>query len=240
MVAKDGVRLNEPDSVDFRKWIPVFPLPDVVLLPRAVLPLHIFEPRYRMMTHDALKGSRLIGMALLQPGYMSRYHTLSAPIHDVVCVSRILKEERLPDGRYHLLLQGLQRAKVLEENTQRPYRRAQLESLRTAPLNLDEEAAYRRQLRQLLGRPPLLTLIENSHWLELFECSAVGLSDLVDVLASAVLGGTEEKQAFLREPRVEYRAPALCDALRKLAQELEQGPAINAAARKWPPDISEN
>src|SRR5437016_14443168 len=77
--------------------VPLFPLPNVVLFPRAVLPLHIFEERYLVMTADALRRDRLIAMALLKPGWERDYYS-TPTIEPVVCVGQILMHEQLPDG----------------------------------------------------------------------------------------------------------------------------------------------
>src|SRR6185436_8178490 len=108
--------------------VPLFPLPNVVLFPRAVLPLHIFEERYKTMTADALAGERLVAMALLRPGWEKDYYH-RPEIEPVVCVGTILSHERLPDGKYNFLLQGHTRARVLGEHRagDTPYRLARLE-----------------------------------------------------------------------------------------------------------------
>ncbi len=77
--------------------VPLFPLPGVVLFPKAVLPLHIFEDRYKQMTADALAGQRRIAMALLQPGWEKSYYG-RPEIERIVCVGKILSCERLPEG----------------------------------------------------------------------------------------------------------------------------------------------
>src|ERR1700722_13009146 len=92
----------------------LFPLPNLVLFPHVVQPLHIFEPRYRQLMADALADDRLITMALLRPGWEEDYHQ-KPPIHSVVCLGRIHQEDRLADGRYNLLLEGLWRARIREE-----------------------------------------------------------------------------------------------------------------------------
>src|SRR5476651_2067777 len=89
--------------------VPLFPLPNVVLFPRAVLPLHIFEERYKAMTADTLRGDGRIAMALLKPGWEKCYYQRPA-IDPVVCVGTILSHEKLPDGTYNFLLQGAIRA----------------------------------------------------------------------------------------------------------------------------------
>ena len=86
--------------------VPLFPLPDVVLFPRAVLPLHIFEERYKAMTADVLAGNRLIAVALLKPGWQKNYYQ-SPAIEPVVCVGEILSWEQLPIARqFRELLEG--------------------------------------------------------------------------------------------------------------------------------------
>ena len=64
------------DADSFSGTIPIFPLPNVVLFPNMLLPLHIFEPRYREMVEDALNGEGLIGMALLKEGWQNDYYGL--------------------------------------------------------------------------------------------------------------------------------------------------------------------
>src|SRR5437588_755419 len=76
----------------------LFPLPNLVLFPYVIQPLHVFEPRYRRLLADALAGDRLMAMALLKPGWEEDYQQRPA-IHPVVCLGKIFKEERLPDGR---------------------------------------------------------------------------------------------------------------------------------------------
>src|SRR5918993_795944 len=96
--------------------IPIFPLPNVVLFPNVFLPLHIFEPRYRQMVSDALAGERMIGMVLLQPGYEPDYER-SPAVYDVGCAGLITHVERLSDGRFNIVLRGLERFRIVgEEN----------------------------------------------------------------------------------------------------------------------------
>jgi len=94
---------------DLPKTIPIFPLPGALLLPRARLPLHIFEPRYRAMVGDALARDRRIGM--IQP---QRPHE-GAPLFQIGCLGRIGEVEALPDGRYNIILEGESRFRILRE-----------------------------------------------------------------------------------------------------------------------------
>src|SRR5215467_7574945 len=95
----------------------LFPLPNLVLFPHVMQPLHIFEPRYRQMTADALAGDRLIALALLRPGWESDYDGKPA-IYPVACLGRVVAEQRLDDGRYNILLRGLSRVRLVEELSQ--------------------------------------------------------------------------------------------------------------------------
>ena len=108
--------------------IPLFPLPNVVLFPGVFLPLHIFEERYRALTRDALAGDRIIGMTLLRPGFESDYHGRPA-MYPVGCAGVISHSDRLPDGRYNIVLHGLSKFRVVEEMTDGEYRRARIEAL---------------------------------------------------------------------------------------------------------------
>ena len=99
--------------------IPVFPLAGALLFPRAQLPLHIFEPRYRAMVRDALAGDRLIGM--VQP----RDQNDPPALFETGCLGRIESVEELEDGRFNIVLEGLTRFRIARElETDTPYRRA--------------------------------------------------------------------------------------------------------------------
>ena len=89
--------------------VPVFPLAGALLFPRSQLPLHIFEPRYRAMTHDALAGDRLI--AMVQP----RDHAEPPGLFEIGCIGRIEACEELEDGRFNLVLEGLSRFRIARE-----------------------------------------------------------------------------------------------------------------------------
>src|SRR5690348_12988240 len=95
--------------------LPLFPLPNVVLFPGVSLPLHIFEPRYREMVADALSGDRLIGMVLLRPGFEAT-DDAHPPIYPLGCSGVITHVEELPDGRYNIVLRGIDRFRVVSED----------------------------------------------------------------------------------------------------------------------------
>src|ERR1700675_1270588 len=95
--------------------LPLFPLPTVVLFPNVFLPLHVFEPRYREMVAHALAGDRMIGMVLLRPGWERDYEGRPA-VFAVGCSGVMTPCERLTDGRYNIVLRGVERFRILEED----------------------------------------------------------------------------------------------------------------------------
>src|SRR3954467_9820081 len=123
--------------------LPLFPLPNVVLFPNGFLQLHIFEPRYREMVADALASDRMIGMVLLRPGWERDYEG-RPPIFPVGCSGVITHLDHLPDGRYNIVLRGLERFRIFEENPQRSYRRAAFEPL-ASPEPSEADRAVIRQ-----------------------------------------------------------------------------------------------
>jgi Lon protease-like protein len=137
--------------------IPLFPLPNVALFPAALLPLHIFEPRYRAMVADALDGERLIGMVMLRPGWEAHYERTPA-IYPVGCAGFITHADRLPDGRYNIMLRGLEKFRILRERPAREgdekYRIAQIESIEEAPLDRGASALSdaRARLERLIAK----------------------------------------------------------------------------------------
>ena len=90
----------------------LFPLPNLVLYPHVMQPLHIFEDRYREMVEDALAGDQLIAMALLEPGWESEYDS-RPPVAPLACLGKIVAHHRLDDGRYNLLLLGVERVRIV-------------------------------------------------------------------------------------------------------------------------------
>ena len=129
--------------------IPVFPLSGALLFPRAQLPLHIFEPRYRAMIRDSLASDRLIGM--IQP----RGPGEPPPLFDVGCIGRIDGVEELEDGRFNIVLEGLGRFRVIREvEADTPYRQVEADrggfndSAEPEPLGLAHRAELEREARR--------------------------------------------------------------------------------------------
>ena len=128
--------------------LPIFPLPNVVLFPNVFLPLHIFESRYREMVADAVKSDRLIGMALLRPGWEHDYEG-RPPVYPVGCSGVITHVDRLQDGRYNIVLRGVERFRIREEDHRLSYRRAVVDSLPDREPGPNDKAIIRNQRARL-------------------------------------------------------------------------------------------
>ena len=188
--------------------LPLFPLPNVVLFPNVFLPLHIFEPRYREMVADALASDRLIGMVLLRPGWDRDYEG-RPPIYSIGCSGVLTHSERLPDGRYNLMLRGIERFRILEEDHALGYRRAVVEPLREQAL----DAADRTDI--LLQRSKLESMLRPSQSSAGDPRMPASMSDedLVNALAQYLDFEPLEKQALLEKPSLRTRAESLVELL---------------------------
>jgi Lon protease-like protein len=111
------------------------------------MPLHVFEPRYRKMVEDAMAGAKVIGMALLQPGWEPQYLG-RPPIYRIGCAGRIEQCEPVENGRYNILLRGISRFRVVEEQEGEPYRLAAVEPL---PDGAGDQASLEDLRRQVLA-----------------------------------------------------------------------------------------
>lgn len=233
--------MNPCSDIDFSRLIPIFPLPNAVLLPRAILPLHIFEPRYREMLADTLNDQALVAMAFLKPGYEERYYTHCAAIHEVVCVGRVVRHEMLEDGRYNLLLQGIVRAAVRSEDHELSYRRGLMVPLPAGAM-MDANAAegVRSDLCRLLKTEPLRDVARTANWQGLIRSNDIPLSDIIDCLAAAVCGRAQRAAEFLLERDTVRRAEWLLDELREYACRISTLNKAALAADAWPQQASLN
>jgi Lon protease-like protein len=188
--------------------LPVFPLPNVVLFPQVFLPLHIFEPRYREMVADTLEGDRLIGMVLLRPGWEGNYEG-RPPVYPIGCAGVITNHARLPDGRYNIVLRGLEKFRIVSENQSRSYRIAEVESLHE-PVDdreRDEIRAARGRLESLLVPRP------TGRGADTRLPPSMNDEDLVNTLAQYMEFDPVEKQALLEREGPLARCRSLIELL---------------------------
>jgi Lon protease-like protein len=191
---------------DLPDTIPVFPLPGALLLPRARLPLHIFEPRYLQMVDDALKTRhRLIGM--IQPREVPA--AAEKRLHAIGCAGRLTGFSETEDGRYMITLSGLSRFRVLQEvQGFAPYRRCQVD---WAPFARDlggaENDAGFRRTEFMAGLKRYFEAMElSTDW-----GSLKGADEelLINSLSMLCPFAPEDKQALLEAPSLTTRRETL-------------------------------
>ena len=192
--------------------LPIFPLPTTVLFPNVFLPLHIFEPRYRTMVADAIGGDRMIGMALLKPGWERNYEGRPA-VYAVGCSGVITHFERLDDGRYNIVLRGMERFRIVAEDDSREYRRARTDAIPERALSAADRHALQTDRAKLEAL--IAPAIEKHRMFgqRADMASAMHDEDLVNALAQYLDIEPLEKQALLERNCVRGRAEALVELL---------------------------
>ena len=224
---------DDYDLKDFDNICRMFPLPSVVLFPHAVLPLHIFEPRYRQMTEDALATDRLIAIVQIRPKG-ERTSDNEPELEAVGCLGRIFKYERLPDGRYNFLLLGRKRIRLDREVANgKLYRSSKVTIIEDLEASAEIEGR-RRELVTLFRQahdgaidPDLNALLETE----------IPLGVLADILTQAMGFTAATKQAYLAEPSVARRVLSLLDRLRNGPSDTE---GLSVPRTKFPPPFSRN
>ena len=188
--------------------LPLFPLSNVVLFPNVFLPLHIFEPRYRQMVAESLDGDRIIGMVLLRPDYQADYDG-RPPIYSVGCAGVISHAEQLEDGRYNIVLRGIEKFHVTSEDHERVYRVAQVTAMAESPSAADREQLRKDRLRI---EALMAAAIERTGADPRFP-PAVPDEDLVNALAQYLEFEPIERQALLERDGVLDRCSGLLELL---------------------------
>jgi ATP-dependent Lon protease len=216
----------------------LFPLPDLVLFPHVMQPLHIFEPRYREMVQEALDTDRLLAVVRLEPGWEADYEG-RPPVASVACLGKIVSEHRLDDGRFNILLLGLRRIAIVREVvTKGSFRVADVRILEDeqSPEHREERRCLRRELLNTFrGALPASQGVKDT--IATLLKKHVPLGVLADLIAfTAELDGPF-KQSLLAETRVVERARAL---LARLKESRKTGPTWPKAMGGFPPSFSVN
>jgi uncharacterized protein len=197
----------------------LFPLPNVVLFPGVLLPLHIFEPRYRQMVSDALGSDMLITMVL--SNVSAGQEEECPPIVDVGCIGRIVHHEPLPDGRSNLILRGLQRVRIDSEiASDRMYRMARVTDLKETCSQKGRSESVENVFKAL---SEILTLVGRASDADKLSIARdLPAARLCDLAAHCLSIDIFAKQSLLAELDVDRRVESLLawmDALRKTLQK---------------------
>jgi Lon protease-like protein len=193
----------------------LFPLPNLVLFPHTVQPLHIFEPRYVELTEEALASDQLIAPVWLQPGWERTYDG-RPPVAPVACLSRILTHQRLVDGKFNLIVQGVRRAAIRRElPPTRAFRQAEVELL--DDFYPSSGSARRQQMQQMLIDLTRELLPNPDALREQFDellASPGSLGLMTDVFAFGLGLPLAVKQQLLGDWNVDRRARSLIEKLK--------------------------
>jgi len=200
---------------------PIFPLPDVTFFPHTLMPLHVFEARYRVLVIDALERDRKLAVVRLQPGYEATYAGKPA-VHAVGGLGEIVSCERLATGRYNILLRGECRVRIEQElPTDTLYRVVRARRLVDGEAAGDAAAALARiraACRTLLG-----ALARPADLLDTALAGGQAPGVIADRVAAAVLPDTDLRQSLLETLDVTARVTRVADALESLVRELKGG-----------------
>jgi Lon protease-like protein len=201
----------------------VFPLPSAVLFPGALLPLHIFEPRYRVLVADCLGGDQVMALSQLVPGWEGQYEG-RPPQRPICCAGLVTWHDRQPDGRYNLILQGVVRARILEElPPSKPYREVKVDLLPDPEAAVPEDGLLRNALLKTSARLPGPA----AESLMKLAASRQG-GPLADAVAAALVDDVEQRYSLLAEldasVRIRRVLSEVGDLMARLAPAKPEGP----------------
>ncbi len=234
--------MSETIRVHFGKPIALFALSDTVLLPHAILPLHIFEPRYQQMVSHCLDQTGQIAIGTFErrnpsdPGSPE-----GAPVRIAVCVGQIIQHDALPDGRFNILLHGVCRAKIkqiLEPEGDRAYRMAEISPIESVEGPPSPMPMVREDLRAMLTGPRLKRLRDHETLMEWIDREDVPTHALLELIAFALVRDTELKYRLLAEADPARRAVMIKGELKYLDSLVRK--TDRQDYRSWPKGLSWN
>lgn len=194
----------------------VFPLPSAVLLPGGIMPLHVFEPRYKAMLKDAMDSDSVFAMAQVVPGQEDQLSG-RPDLDPMLCAGVISVHEHLEDGRANLVLVGVCRARIIKEWPQtHPYREVLAEALPDVPYDGEEEAQLRTAIFELMARVPN----EVGQRIAQVTTGARG-GALADILVGSLVADPERRFEVLSQLDVPSRLSAVTSDLMELISRIK-------------------
>jgi Lon protease-like protein len=233
--------MAEPITVDFGEPLPVFPLPNAVLLPYAIQPLHIFESRYRQMVEHCLDCNGQLAMASFADEHDATCDKGRPALRPAVCIGQIIHHESMEDGRHNILLHGVCRAtlvKVLEPDNDRAYRMGRLQPLEPIDQEPKPMPHIRETLHALLSGPRLRRMRCIETVMQWFDREDVTTHALLELIGFVVVQDQEMRYRLLAEPSPTRRAKLLTGELRSLDQLVSR--ANGQHHEDWPKGVSWN
>ena len=202
--------------------VPIFPLPNVTFFPRTLLPLHVFEPRYREMIGNCLAGDRLLGVALLREGWQKDYFG-RPPIYKTFGVGKIVDHEHYENDCYDIVVEGLYRTRLITEYSTNPFRTGRVTVIQDGPIDhlRDEVQVVQKELhescRQLAEAMPEYRETLRNAW-----GSHPHPAVVADRLAAALVVDTYDRQSILEETNALRRMNLVLVQVRRILFQLSQ------------------
>jgi Lon protease-like protein len=215
------------------RQIPVFPLPDVVFFPGTVLPLHVFETRYRAMVKDALEADRTIAVALLKPGWEQHYSG-NPDCFPIATAGRMEEIETTPDGRYYFKLAGSVRIRLGEVLRDAPYRLVRAEEIPELPVDESDPAIRRGKLDLLATQVCLVRALTGNDQPRLVLDERMSFASSVNAACASLPTEAATRQALLELDDLAERHRRACRILDEILQRvvaLKSAPDDDAGSR---------
>ncbi len=228
-------------QVNFSRPMPLFPLDAATLLPQQILPLHVFEERYRQLVSHALDGAGQIAMAVFEGSRWRQEYHGRPPLRPAVCVGQIIQHEQLPDGRYNVFLQGICRARIVSEEPAAAgvlYRRAVLRPIGVGDIDESELEGLRDWLDEALSEGPLTQMTAAETVLGYVRNEQIPTSALLELVSFTMTAGGELRYRLLAEGDVTKRAELVRGELEHIRHIIEQARAQHP--EEWPKGCSWN
>jgi len=204
--------------------LPMFPLPNVVLFPHALLPLHIFEERYKAMARDVLAGHHFLAVSLLTAPEEAVMEE-RPPVQRIAGVGEVVMAHELPDGRFNLVVRGRARIRIDDElDSNQPYRLISASELPDLPASdagdlRDADQSLRALVGHLADAIP-----EGGELLRQVVVSQETASELVDVLAAALVVDPVLRQRLLETRDVMKRIERVSSEVVAMTSRIGSGP----------------
>ncbi len=205
-----GGALTDKLMVPIPDRLMIFPLGEVVLFPGTLMPLHIFEQRYRKMIADSMAGDRTIGMVLVRADSSEEAPEDAPEVYPVGCAGQIVKHESLPDGRSLIVLEGSVKFRIRRElDSGEPYRIVQPQALHEAPVPIDQMRTWRDELRRRVDEYANNFEVDEKSVEGLF--AGIELERIVNYLSATLPLEAVERQSLLECAGPEQRHHRLCE-----------------------------
>jgi Lon protease-like protein len=220
------------DPATFSGKVCLFPLPNLVVFPHVMQPLHVFEPRYQKMLQHVMAGDRLIAMSVLRPGWEKQYEG-RPPVEPIACLTRVVTCQSVGEGRSNILVLGLKRIELIRELP--PDFDFRVAEARVLEDDYSTDGTTRSDLHQRLlteFKKAVPAQTSSCEQIDQLLSGDISLGMLTDIVSYALGLDMKRKAELLAECAVDHRAQTLLDHLASLPKGTQKP--------SFPPEFSTN